>query len=220
MPDTYRRVSGSDAQAKTPTASSSVRGTYFWGRVDGLGYDSCRLIKLGSGWQLTGAAALWAGHRPCHLSYDVVTDERWRTRRASVSGYVGRRKVTIAIRSQRDGRWFLNGAAVADMTDCVDVDLGFTPATNQLAIRRLALRVGQRAEAPAVYLQFPEMILVRLPQGYVRATLRECAYAAPTVGYRGRLRVDTAGAVVRYPGLFVRVHGTRAGTRRSRTAAA
>ncbi len=65
-------------------------------------------------------------------------------------------------------RWQVNGVSKKSVRGCVDVDLGFTPATNMIALRRLSLKVGQRAEAPAAYLQFPEMRLVMLPQTYLR----------------------------------------------------
>jgi hypothetical protein len=85
---------------------------------------------------------------------------------------------------------------------CLDVDLGFTPATNLFALRRLALKVGQHAEAPAAYLEFPSLRVTTLPQRYKRTGRTEYAYEAPTVGYSGTLRVSSLGAVVQYPGLF------------------
>jgi uncharacterized protein len=122
-----------------------------------------------------------------------------------VQGHVGRKDVDITIRSTGAGRWLLNGVERRGLSDCLDVDLGFTPATNQLVIRRLSLRVEQHADAPAAYLRFPELTLTRLPQTYARVTRHVYAYSAPTVGYRKRLRVDQAGAIVTYPGLFARV---------------
>jgi hypothetical protein len=80
--------------------------------------------------------------------------------------------------------------------------LGFTPATNLIALRRLSLKIGQRAEAPAAYLSFPKMRLVKLSQIYRRASRTEYEYEAPTVGYAGTLQVATSGAIVHYPGLF------------------
>ena len=91
------------------------------------------------------------------------------------------------------------------MSDCLDVDLGFTPATNLLVLKRLGLRVGERAEAPAAYLKFPGMRLVRLPQTYERSSRGSYDYAAPTVGYAARLDVDRTGAILQYPRLFSRV---------------
>ena len=53
-------------------------------------------------------------------------------------------------------------------TKCLDIDLGFTPATNMVAIRRLGLRVGQEAEAPAAWLNYKTMRLATLAQKYLR----------------------------------------------------
>jgi len=92
------------------------------------------------------------------------------------------------------------------MTDCIDVDLGFTPATNQIAVRRLKLRVGERAEAPAAYVQFPRMNLVRLPQIYQRTGRSTYFYESPTASYSGTLRVLPSGAVSDYPDVFELVH--------------
>ena len=41
--------------------------------------------------------------------------------------------------------WFANGVEQDNVAGCLDLDLGFTPATNLFAIRRLSLKVGQRA---------------------------------------------------------------------------
>ena len=85
---------------------------------------------------------------------------------------------------------------------CVDIDLGFTPATNMLAIRRLSLGIGEQAEAPAAWLALPSLKLEVLPQTYHRFTTLEYDYEAPSLRYKGRLQVSSLGAVVSYPGLF------------------
>jgi hypothetical protein len=175
---------------------------FLWRKVDHPGHDSCRLFKLANGWRLTGAAIFCDNHRPCHLQYDVAADGAWKTRNAKISGYIGRKAVDLRIVSVGAARWKLNKVLCRSVAGCVDVDLGFTPATNLIALRRLALKVGQRAEAPAAYLQFPEMRLVILPQSYLRIGNTEYEYEAPTVGYSGTLQVLPSGAMNRYPGLF------------------
>ncbi len=175
---------------------------FLWRKVDHPGHDTCRLFKLADGWRLTGAAIFREDGGPCHLDYEVAADTAWRTRSAKVSGYIGKKAVDVRITSAGAARWRLNGALKKSVTGCIDVDLGFTPATNLIAIRRLALKVGQGAEAPAAYLWFPEMRLVKLPQSYLRTGRAEYQYDAPTVGFSGRLHVLPSGAVSRYPGLF------------------
>ncbi|MBI4964514.1 MAG: putative glycolipid-binding domain-containing protein [Desulfomonile tiedjei] len=180
----------------TPTAM------FFWRKVDHPGHDSCRLFKLSDGWSLSGAAVFWDEGMPCHFRYEVSADGAWRTRSASVSGFLGKKAIDLSIRSVGAGEWQVNGVSKKSVRGCVDVDLGFTPATNRIALRRLSLKVGQRAEAPAAYLEFPEMRLVMLPQTYLRIGPTEYEYEAPTVGYSGTLSVLASGAVINYPGLF------------------
>jgi hypothetical protein len=175
---------------------------FLWRKVDHPGHDSCRLFKLANGWRLTGAAIFWEDGRCCQLQYDVAVDRAWKTRRAKVWGYIGRKVVDIRVTSAEAARWRLNGVLKKSVTGCVDVDLGFTPATNLIVLRRLALKIGQGAEAPAAYLQFPDMRLVKLPQSYLRIGPTAYEYASPTVGYAGTLQVLSTGAVSRYPGLF------------------
>jgi hypothetical protein len=140
--------------------------------------------------------------RACHLQYEVIADAGFRSKSASVVGYFGKKAVEIRIRSSGPGRWRVNGTPNVDLAGCLDVDLGFTPSTNLLALRRLALRVGEHAEAPAAYLEFPRLRFTTLPQRYERVGRAQYRYEAPTVGYAGILKVSSVGAVVHYPGLF------------------
>jgi len=140
--------------------------------------------------------------RACDLTYSVTADAAFRTKRADVAGYVGNRAVEMRIRSAGAGRWRKAGSSAAPVAGCLDIDLGFTPATNLLPIRRLALRVGESADAPAAYVQFPRLRLTKLPQRYQRISRYEYAYESPRHGYAATLRVSPVGAVIDYPGIF------------------
>jgi uncharacterized protein len=51
----------------------------------------------------------------------------------------------LRIRQVDSGRWQINdGILKDDVAGCIDIDLGFTTATNVIVIWRLALKVGQR----------------------------------------------------------------------------
>lgn len=180
-------------------------GMFFWKRLDHPGHDSCRLLKLTDGWRLSGAAVFRDSDRPCHFHYEVSVNPSWRTRGARVFGYLGGKPVDLRIRLSGDGVWRVNGILKGGLYGCVDLDLAFTPATNLIVLRRLSLRVGQRVDAPAAWLQFPQMRLVRLPQSYHRIGRREYRYEAPSAGYTGTLHVLPSGAVSLYPGLFEQV---------------
>ncbi len=178
---------------------------FFWRKLDHPGHDSCRLFRLSNGWRLSGSAVFWDAGRPCHFQYDVITDAEWRTRRATVEGFLGNKEINVDISSSGNGHWRIAGKPQNNVTGCVDVDLGFTPATNLIVLRRLSLKVGQRAEAPAAYLEFPKMRFVRLPQIYSRIGVTKYQYEAPTAGYSGILQVTPAGVITQYPRLFERV---------------
>jgi uncharacterized protein len=184
---------------KSAPASPSV---LFWRKLDSPGHDSCRFFQLADGYRLLGAAVFLESGLVCHLQYDVMADAAFRTRSACVAGFVGKTQVDVRIQTSGDQRWEVDGKHDARIDGCLDVDLGFTPATNLLPLRRLALRVGQEAEAPAACLAFPEMQFILLSQRYKRLSRTEYDYEAPRFGYRGTLRVSPIGAVIKYPGLF------------------
>lgn len=162
------------------------------------------MYRLQDGWRLAGSAIFFEANA-CSLQYEVVTTSDWRTSRAAVSGQIGARAIALRVQATRSGRWRVNGALQPQLDGCTDLDLAFTPATNLIAIRRLALRVGARADAPAAYLAFPRLAFVVLPQTYTRVSASEYDFAAPTANYAGRLKVARAGWVVRYPGVFEQV---------------
>ena len=98
--------------------------------------------------------------------------------------------------------WTVHGVTVPGLENSVDLDLGFTPATNALQIRRLALAVGQTGHAPAAWLDVAAGTLELLPQRYERRTDATYWYEAPRFGYAALLEVTTAGFVRQYPGLW------------------
>ena len=180
----------------TPVAS------FFWRKLDQPGHDSCRLLALPAGWLLSGASVFREGARACHLQYEVTADAVWRTTRARVTGYVGNTPVDLRIQATRRSVWTLDGEPQPQLAGCLDVDLGFTPATNLLALRRLSLRSGEQAETHAAYLAFPSLKMRSLLQRYQRLDGTHYAYASPVHGYSATLEVARSGAVVDYPGLF------------------
>lgn len=139
---------------------------------------------------------------PCHLSYVVTVDEEWRTQSANVRGWAGATEVDLEIRTVDGQQWTLNGAPVAAVAGCIDVDLSFTPATNLLPIRRLGLPIGSSAPVAAAWLRFPELDLQRLDQVYTRAAEGRYEYSSAGGSFRATLEVSARGLVTDYPGLW------------------
>lgn len=174
-----------------------------WRRLDTPGHDACRLERVdGGGWQLDGTAVFLHDGTPARLHYRVACDPAWISRRGRVSGWLGARSVDLDIARVVGGGWTLDGAAMPGLEGCVDLDLGFTPATNLLALQRLALADGDAADAPAAWLDVWAGALQALAQRYTRRGEATYWYEAPSVGYAGLLDVTPTGFVRRYPGLW------------------
>jgi hypothetical protein len=173
-----------------------------WRRLDTPGHDACRLERTGTGWQLAGAAVFLQGGNAAHLSYLVACDDAWRTRYGEVHGWIGSRPIVLRVARSGGGHWTLNGAHGHGLDNCIDLDFGFTPATNLLQIRRAAPAPGEAADVPVAWLDADTGTLERLSQRYERRGANAFWYQAPRFGYTGLLEVDEVGFIRRYPGLW------------------
>lgn len=108
----------------------------------------------------------------------------------------------LTFEHEDDGRWRMNGTEISPLRGALDFDLGISPATNTLAIRRLGLAVGQSAKTLAAWLDPSDWMLKPLKQRYARVSGTGYDYASDT-GFAGRLTVDEHGIVRDYPGWWV-----------------
>ncbi len=173
-----------------------------WQRLDTPGHDACTIDRHETGWRLCGGAVFRHDGAPARLTYEVVCDTAWRTRHGRVEGWLGDRPVDFRIAHPNGDGWTLNEVTVPELAACVDLDLGFTPATNLLPLRRLDLAEHQAADAPAAWLDVAAGTLSLLAQRYERRSLATYWYEAPTVPYAALLEVAATGFVLRYPGLW------------------
>lgn len=171
-----------------------------WRCVRWPGHEAAHVARRGEGWRLEGAAAFAQEGAPAQLRYAIDCDAAWRTRRATVEGWVGSRPIAVAI-DVRDGTWLLDGEAVESVQGCIDVDLNFSPSTNLLPIRRLALRVGAAATVRAAWLRFPSFALEPLDQTYTRVAGERYEYRSS--GFVAELTVTADGFVKEYAGVWV-----------------
>jgi len=119
-----------------------------------------------------------------------------------VRGWIGDRTVELSIERSAGGAWTLDGEEMPGLRDCMDLDFGFTPSTNLLQLRRLALDKGQGAGAPAAWLDVSTGTLEVLVQRYERRSETQYWYEAPRFNYAEMLEVDDVGFVRRYPSLW------------------
>lgn len=170
-------------------------------RLDRPGRDAAVLLPSEGGWLLRGAAAFDHDGGSAAVAYQVEVDARWRTRRGMIGGFLGEKTIAGEIRRD-DAGWRLNGVAVEGLEPLVDLDYGFTPATNILQLSRIALAPGERVDLPVVWFDLDSASLIELPQSYERRSEMSYWYEAPTVPYRALLEIAPNGFVRSYPGLW------------------
>lgn len=174
----------------------------FWRRLDAPGHDACRLVTDRDGHELSGTAIFHERGAVARLDYTVVCDAAWRTRAGRVRGWLGARELDVRIERSNRGVWKLDGRVVRGLDACFDLDFGFTPATNVLQLRRVGLRVGERAEVPVAWFDVASRGLELVSQLYTRRASRTYAYESPRFDYSALLHVDAAGFVTSYPRLW------------------
>ena len=172
-----------------------------WRRLDWPGHDAASFRCIDDGWVLEGAAAFDHDAGPTAVAYQVETDVRWETRRGMITGFLAGGAIRHEIERDSAG-WRLNGARIDGLGHLVDLDYGFTPATNVLQLSRIALKVGQKAEVPVAWFDLDSVSLIELPQLYERRGEASYWYEAPTVPYQGLLEIAPNGFVRSYPGLW------------------
>lgn len=202
------RVSGQYHCSAGETDGRDVSGTHtaMWRRLDHPGHDAARLVHHAPFWQL-GGTAVFLLDRPCRLEYQIVCDAAWRTLHGRVSGWYGAEPIKVELYTDTARRWTLNGQPVPSVAGCVDLDLSFTPATNVIPVRRLALNQGERAEVRSAWLTFPGLNLELLVQSYGRTGEFTYHYESPGTEFVTDVEVDSTGFALRYPPLWEREPG-------------
>jgi len=104
--------------------------------------------------------------------------------------------VVLELEADGRGTWRRDGAIVIDSPGALDVDLGFSPSTNSLPIRRLDLSIGKIQEIEVAWILFPSFEVQLGRQTYER--LGERAWRYRSEGFEADLSVDEDGLVDRY----------------------
>ncbi len=139
------------------------------------------------------------------VRYEIVLDDRWRTREARIDSDTVAGPRSTVLRSDGDGRWTVDGVPAPQLDGLVDVDLEASACTNTLPVHRLTLPPGAVVPAPAVYVRALDLTVRRLDQTYRRLSDRTVDYTSEGGTFRAVLELDTSGLVVDYPGIARRV---------------
>ena len=180
-----------------------MTSTAAWRHLDAReGFEVVRV----DGRRFEGATSAVEEGEAWAVRYAIELGDGWRTRRATVSALGGRE---VRLEADGEGRWRVDGDPAPQLDGVFDVDLESSAVTNAFPVHRLALAVGEEADAPAAYVRATDLRVERLEQHYVRLEDGERGqryhYASPAFGFECELAYDAAGLVLSYPGIAARV---------------
>ena len=168
-----------------------------WRRADGSPADEhCTLTVRDSGLSLVGTVLGAEDGVPVRVEYRVMTDPRGLTTAVHVRDLRGFEQRTLTLTRDAKGGWTVDGAVARALRSCSDVDLGCSPSTNTLPIRRLRLAVGASKTIQAAWVRFPDLTVEKAAQTYTRLDPYTYRYASGT--FEGELAVDDEGVVAEY----------------------
>jgi uncharacterized protein len=202
----------------TPVAkpNSPVR-TVLWQGIQSPGSEWCTLEREPEGWRFRGIVLAEVATVPVLVQYAVALASDWSTRAVEIvmrSGDASEpRELTLTVAP--DQRWQItrvpspNPAMPQDdlqaLLGLVDVDLGFSPVTNTLPIRRLNPAIGEAVAVTAAWVRFPELTIEPLPQRYIRLAERRYRYESAGGAFVAEIEVDDLGLVTAYEGGWQRI---------------
>ena len=197
--------------------SSDIRvTTAIWKQREPSAFELAVIDRTSGGYRLGGDIAAGDADNEIVTAYSIDVNASWETRRVTVTMKQRRgpeRRLELqpnaarrwSVRGASNGSWMLR----SEFDGLIDVDLGCTPATNLLPIRRFDLDVGASAETTAVWVTFPTLDIVRLPQRYTRLSEREYRYESFVSDFTAILEVDDFGVVDRYSDIWIRQNTPR-----------
>jgi hypothetical protein len=168
-----------------------------WRRSDEVQTDEhCTLTQRDTGLSLVGTVLGAEGGAPVRIEYRVLTDGAGLTTAAHVRDLRGFEQRTLTLERDAKGNWTVDGAKVRTLKGATDVDLGCSPSTNTLPIRRLRIGVGASKTVKAAWVRFPELTVVKADQTYTR--LDEFTYRYASGEFEAELTVDDEDLVAAY----------------------
>jgi hypothetical protein len=168
-----------------------------WRRIDRTSFERCTLDTTAIGHRLAGTVLVVEGGVPYEIRYTIVTNQGWFPITVGINVQGGEDDRTLALSGDGSGTWSVGDAPLLELYGATDVDLGFTPGTNTLPIRRLGLEVGDAADITAIRIDFPQRDIEKVSQTYERIAERRYRYRSGD--FSADLTVNEHGLVVAYP---------------------
>lgn len=192
---------GAEAGATLPLAAA-------WQHLDAReGFEVVFIHRSAAGHRFSGSTVAAQAGAAWRIDYELTLDRAGVTRGAEVRSRLQHGEATLRLESTEAGEWWANGRHMPALSGCLDVDLEASALTNAFPVRRLALRAGAVASAPAAFVRVSDLRVERLEQRYERLPGTggpSYCYSAPRFDFTATLRYDRYGLIVDYPGIAER----------------
>ena len=180
-----------------------------WQWLQGPGLERFELIRTADEWLFRGTILTLAHDAAAEAKYEITCDRSFRTKMANVSVRDAAGERTLQIVAE-GGHWRENGIENQTVAGAIDIDLGWSPSTNTLPIRRLGLEAGQTSgEFIAAWVRFPDLTLQPLQQEYLRLSERQYRYSSRGGAFMANILVDGNGVALNYEGFWQRAEGSK-----------
>ena len=184
-----------------------------WQRVlDSKSIEHCTVAARPGDVRISGHIIAAHESRPLELAYDIRCADDWAAQTIEIAQtFDGSMR---CLRMARAGSsWLIDGAPDPRLASCQEVDIGLTPSTNALAIRRLDLAVAEAGEITTAWMKLPALTVEPSHQRYERLAEHEYRYTNLDSGFTAIVTVDELALPVSYEGVWTRIaewHGDTA----------
>jgi hypothetical protein len=191
--------------------------TVLWQRIDSPGSEWCALERTPDGWRVQGIVLAEVATAPVLVHYAIALASDWSTRAVEIVMRSGNaiKPEELRLTVATEQRWQIEREPSQDesmpqddlmaLHGLTDVDLGFSPVTNTLPIRRLDPAIGEAVAVTAAWVRFPELTIEPLPQTYTRLAERRYRYESAGGAFVTGIEVDDLGLVTTYEGGWRRI---------------
>jgi hypothetical protein len=178
-----------------------------WQGVDEWRAEAAR-VELGPRGLAATGTQIGADPAPYRIGYELDVGSGWITTRLAVhvTTAVGERE--LLLEHDARGGWRRDGATAPELDGALDCDLGLSPLTNLMPVRRHALheREGE-AEIVVAWVAVPDLSVHASRQRYehVRPGVVRFIDLGTHEGFTAELELDADGLILFYPELARRL---------------
>ncbi len=135
--------------------------------------------------------------------YEVTLAPDWTFRHLVLERTDGK---VLILKHDGKGKWErASGDDLPAFDGCIDIDIGATPFTNTLPIRRVGLERNKPQRFRMVWIPLDTLVPYVDEQIYTRLDDTRVRYQAADGSFEATITIDEDGFVIDYPGLFRRI---------------